>query len=78
MKATEIVEKLKNVLLSSDEVNEIEVQEEEVKAQALTSTGLVATPTGACASKEKSRLIRECVSNKLKKCMLGLRKKEVC
>jgi hypothetical protein len=55
-----------------------EVQEEEVKAQELTSTGLVAAPTGASASKEKSRLIRECVSNKLKKCMLGLRKKEVC
>ena len=34
MKATEIVEKLKNVLLSSDEVNEIEVQEEEVKVEA--------------------------------------------
>lgn len=34
MKATEIVEKLKNVLLSSEEVKEIEVQEEEVKVEA--------------------------------------------
>jgi hypothetical protein len=48
----------------------------EVQAQELTSTEHVTAPTGGCASKEKSRLIRECVSNKLKKCMLGLRKKD--
>jgi hypothetical protein len=53
-----------------------EVQGVEVEAQELTSTEHVTAPTGGCASKEKSRLIRECVSNKLKKCMLGLRKKD--
>jgi len=46
------------------------------QAQELTSTEHVTAPTGGCASKEKPRLIRECVSNKLKKCMLGLRKKD--
>ena len=56
-----------------------EVKGVEVEAQELASTEHVdvAAPTGGCASKEKSRLIRECVSNKLKKCMLGLRKKDV-